>query len=98
MLRSSLQRCCNKNYKKGVLKIFCNIHEKTHVLDCLFNKAAGMKAFNFIKKRLQHRCFPLNIEKILRTPTLKNTSGRLLLHTVSYSGENDENKHIYVYM
>ena len=28
---------------------------------------------NFIKKRLQHRCFPVNIGKFLRTPIL-NTS------------------------
>ena len=26
----------------------------------------------FIKKRLQHRCFPLNIAKLLRTPILEN--------------------------
>ena len=25
----------------------------------------------FIKKRLQHRCFPVNISKILRAPILK---------------------------
>ena len=38
-----------------------------------------MKSYNFIKKRLQHRCFPLNIAKFLRTPTLKNICERLLL-------------------
>ena len=26
-----------------------------------------LKACNFIKKRLQHRCFPVNIAKLLRT-------------------------------
>ena len=30
-----------------------------------FNKVAGCKACNFIKKRLQHRCFPVNIAKLL---------------------------------
>ena len=29
--------------------------------------AIVLKACNFIKKRLQHRCFPMNIPKILRT-------------------------------
>ena len=32
-----------------------------------------VQAYNFIKKRLQHRCFPLNISYFLRTLSLKNT-------------------------
>ena len=32
-----------------------------------------------LKKRLWHRFFPVNFAKFLRTPFLKNTSGRLLL-------------------
>ena len=32
-----------------------------------------------VKKRLWHRCFPVNFVKFLRTPFLQNTSGRLLL-------------------
>ena len=31
------------------------------------------KAWNFIRKRLQHRCFPLKFVKFLQTPALKNT-------------------------
>ena len=34
---------------------------------------------NFNKKRLQHKCFPVNIAKFLRTPILKNICQRLLL-------------------
>ena len=30
------------------------------------------------KKKLWHRCFPVNLAKLLRTPFLQNTSGRLL--------------------
>ena len=41
---------------------------KTPVLESLFNKYAGLKACNFIKKRLQHRFFPVKFAKILRTP------------------------------
>ena len=33
---------------------------------------AKLQTWNFIKKRLQHRCFPLNIAKFLSTPILKN--------------------------
>ena len=33
----------------------------------LFNKNAGVQVSNFIKKWLQHRCFPVNIAKFLST-------------------------------
>ena len=36
-----------------------------------------------LKKRLQHRCFPVNFAKFLRTPFLRNTSGRLLLFVLT---------------
>ena len=35
------------------------------MLESLFNKVAGLKASNSIKKRLQHNCFPV---KSVRTP------------------------------
>ena len=38
------------------------------MLESLFNKVADPKFYNFIKKRLQHRCFPVNIAKFLKTP------------------------------
>ena len=37
------------------------------LLESLSDKDAGLKVCNFIKKRLQHRCFPVNIAKCLRT-------------------------------
>ena len=37
------------------------------------------KLATLLKKRLCHRCFPVNFAKSLRTPFLQNTSGRLLL-------------------
>ena len=44
--------------------------------ESLFNKVAGGPgACNFIKKILQHRCFPVKFTKFLRTPFLQNTSG-----------------------
>ena len=42
-----------------------------------------MNACNFIRKRLQHSCFPVNIAKILRTHILKNICERLLLERAS---------------
>ena len=44
----------------------------------LFNKVAGFATL--IKKRLQHGCFPVYFVIILRTPSLQNISGRLLLN------------------
>ena len=35
-----------------------------------FNKAAGVKAFNLAKKRLQHKCFSVKVAKFLRTAFL----------------------------
>ena len=47
------------------------IHRKTTVLESLLNKVAGFQVCNFIKKILQHRCFPVNIAKFLRAPIWK---------------------------
>ena len=37
-----------------------------------------MRPCNFIKKRLQHRCFRVKFAKFLRTPVLKNICKRLI--------------------
>ena len=42
--------------KIGVLKNVANFQTKT-VLASLLNKVAGLKVYNFIKKKLQQRCF-----------------------------------------
>ena len=41
--------------------------------------ASSAEACNFIKKRLQHRCFPVNIQKFVRIPIMKNVCERLFL-------------------
>ena len=45
----------------------------------LFNKITDLKAATLLKKKLWHKCFPVNFAKFLRTPYLQNTSERLLL-------------------
>ena len=57
--------------KKDVLKNFA-IFTRKHLCWSLFG-------VNFIKKRLQHRYFLVNITKFLRTPILKNIWERLHL-------------------
>ena len=37
------------------------------MLESLFYKAAGLKVWNCIKKRLQHSCFPVKLAKFLKT-------------------------------
>ena len=58
--------------KKGVLKNFA-IFTRKHLCWSLF----GVLGVNFIKKRLQHRYFPVNITKLLRKSILKNIWERL---------------------
>ena len=65
--------------KRLFLKISQYSQENTCVLEFLFNIVAGLKACNFVKKRPQHRFFPVNIAKFLRTAILKNIWERLSL-------------------
>ena len=64
--------------KKVFLKSL-QISQGKHLLESLFNKVAGFQACNFIKKRLQHWCFPVKFAKFLRTAIVKNIYERLLL-------------------
>ena len=49
-----------------------------------FNKVAGLRPATLLKKRLWHRCFPVNFAKFHRTFFLQNRSGRLLLMLILY--------------
>ena len=49
-------------------KSFANFTGKEPVFDSLFNKVAGPQAGNFIKKKLQCRCFPVKFEKFSKAP------------------------------
>ena len=79
--RDSHRRC-------SIKKLFIKLSQYSQGNNCvrvLFFNKRGIQACNFIKKRLQHRCFPVNIETILRTPTLKNICERLLLERFLFS-------------
>ena len=49
------------------------------MLESSFNKLTGFKTCNFLIKRLQHRCFPLNIAKFLKTLILMKICEQLLV-------------------
>ena len=69
--------------KKVFLKI-SQISQQIPVLESLFNKIASPKTCNFIKKRLQHRCFAVTFGKFYehlfyRTPPVGTFETKHLL-------------------
>ena len=65
-------------YKKTVLKNFSIFTGKRLCWSLFFNKIAGYQSCNYIKKRLQHKCFSVNIANFLRTSFLTNICERML--------------------
>ena len=65
--------------RKGVLRNSAKFTGKHLCQSLLFSKVAGLRPETLLKKRLWHRCFPVNFVKFLRTSFLQNTSTRLLL-------------------
>ena len=65
--RSSHRRCSRK---KDSLKNVVNFTRK--------HLRQSLPLIQFIKKRLQHKCFPVRSAKVLRTPILQNICERLL--------------------
>ena len=62
-------------YKKCVLKNYEKLTGKHLCQSLFFNKVAGLKSATLLKKRLCHRCFPVDFSKLLRTLFLQNSSG-----------------------
>ena len=54
--------------KKGVFKNFSKFTGKHLCQSLYFNKVASRRPATLLKKRLWHRCFPVNFAKFLRTP------------------------------
>ena len=65
--KSSHRRCSTR---KGVLRNFANFTGKHPYQSLFFNKVVGLGPATLLKKRLQHRYFPVNFAKFLRTPFL----------------------------
>ena len=61
------------------LEISQNSHENTCARVSFLIKLQALQPATLSKRRLWHRCFPVNFVKFLRTPFSQNTSGRLLL-------------------
>ena len=54
--------------KNGVLRHFTKFTGKHLCHSLFFNKVLGLRLATLFKKRLWHRCFPVNFVKFLRTP------------------------------
>ena len=65
--------------RKGVLRSFAKLTGKHKCHSLFFNKVTGLRLVTLLKKRLWHRCYPVNLAKFPRTPFLQNTYGWLLL-------------------
>ena len=65
--------------KKGVFRDFAKFTGK-HLCQSVFFNKVGLRPATLLKKRLWHRCFPVNFEKFLRTPFLTEHLWWLLLN------------------
>ena len=54
--------------EKDVLRNFAKFTGKHLCQSPFFNKVAALRRATLLKKRLWHRCFPVNFAKFLRTP------------------------------
>ena len=78
-----------ENYLMRQLPTYRSSHQRNSIKQVVLKHFAiftgkQLKVYNFIKKRLQHRCFPENIAKFLRAPILKNKSEKQLLYLEEY--------------
>ena len=61
----------NSSVKKNVLRNFASFTGK-QLCWSLSNRVADLEVCSFIRKRPQHKCFPVEFTKFLRTPNLKS--------------------------
>ena len=67
LYRSRHRKC---SIKKGVLRNFTKFTGKHLCQSLFFNKIARLRLATLLKKKLWHRCLPVNFVKFLRTPFL----------------------------
>ena len=54
--------------RKGALRNFAKFTGKHLYQSLFFDKVAGLRPATLLKRRVWHRCFPVNFRKFLRTP------------------------------
>ena len=64
---TSRNSCPEVFCKKGVLRNIAKLTGKHLYQSLFFNKVAGLSAATLLKKRLWHKCFPVNFAQFLET-------------------------------
>ena len=94
--RNVLSMTVTNNLKRGirtshwrysVKKVYLKISQGSQENTCagvFFNIVAGPEGYNFIKKRLQHKCFPVRFATFLTKPFWRTYGERLLLDYVAF--------------
>ena len=86
--------CTSSSVRSSETASRCSVKFRKFQLESLFNKVAGLKVCGFIKKRLQHRCFPMKFakflffKKIISYEILKNTYFEEHLQTTTSSSSS----------
>ena len=80
--------CPEVFYKKDVLRNFAKFTGKHLCRTLFFTKVAGLRPTTLFKKRLWHRCFPVDFAKFLRAPFLTEHLRWLLLKLFGRSSED----------
>ena len=70
--------------EKGVLKNLVKFTGKHLCQNLFFNEVKGLRLQFLLKKRLWHRCFPVNFAKCLRAPFLQNIRTTASEHCTTY--------------
>ena len=71
--------------RKGVLKNSANFTRKHLCQSLFFNRVAGLMPATLLKKRLWHRCFPVNFSKFLKAPFFTEHLRWLLLAKIKFN-------------
>ena len=87
LLILNLRQCSQWSSHRGcsIKKLFLKISQYLQENICVkvsFNQVAGLQVCIFIKKRFQHRCFSVSIEKFKKTRILKKICEQLLLNNL----------------
>ena len=71
-------------YKKSVLENLVKFTGKNLCQSLFFDKFAGLRPETLLKKRLWHKCFPVNFAKYLRTPFYRSPPGDCFYNNSHY--------------
>ena len=67
-------------YEKGVTRSFAKFARQHLWQSLFFDKIRCCRSATSLKTRLQHRCFPVNFVKFVKTPFLQIATERMLLN------------------